>query len=248
MDQVSVQIHSESVINMKSWVMPMIFVLIALVFCQSAPAAEFGGYVTLTSDYVKRGVSQSDSGPAIQLSGDLSFDNGLYAGAWGSSVDIENGPTRTRDLEINFYVGYAVDISAAWQMSFGAVAYAYPGQTGSVDYDYEEFSVGASFDDRLWLEFAYSPDLYHTGRSTTNIDLFAEWPVNGVWSFGAGAGHYDTSDLTGSAYSYWQLGTTASLRWVDLDFRYHDTDKWVPIISTHERAKSRFVVTIQIPF
>ncbi len=144
MDQISVQIHSESAINMKSWVMPMIFVLIALVFCQSAPAAEFGGYVTLTSDYVKRGVSQSDSGPAIQLSGDLSFDNGVFAGAWGSSVDIQNGPTRKRDLEINFYVGYVVDISATWRMSVGAVAYTYPGQTGNVDYDYEEFSVGAS--------------------------------------------------------------------------------------------------------
>lgn len=228
--------------------MPLIFVFLALIYCQSAPAAELGGYIALTSDYVKRGVTQSDSDPAIQLSGDLNFDNGLFIGAWGSSVDIQNGPARKRDLEVNFYAGYAVDVSATWQMSVGAVAYTYPGQTGSVDYNYEEYSVGASFDDRMWLQFAYSPDLYDTGRSSTNIDLFAEWPINSVWSLGAGAGRYDTSDLTGSAYSYWQLGATASLSWADLDFRFHDTDKWVPIISTQERAKSRFVLKIQIPF
>ena len=31
-----------------------------LIFCQDLLAAEFGGYVALTTDYVKRGVSQSD--------------------------------------------------------------------------------------------------------------------------------------------------------------------------------------------
>ena len=133
-------------------------------------------------------------------------------------------------------------------MSVAAVAYTYPGQTGNIDYDYEELFLGASFDDRLWLELAYSPDLYNTGRSSTNIDLFYEWPINGVWTFGAGAGHYDTSDLSGDSYSYWQLGATASLSWADLDFRFHDTDRWVPIISTPDRAKSRFVLKIQIPF
>ena len=219
-----------------------------LVFCQFAPAAEFGGYLALTTDYVRRGVSQSDSGPAIQLSGDVNFDNGLFIGTWGSSVDINNGPTRQRDLEVNFYAGYVVDVLESWRMSVAAVAYTYPGQTGNIDYDYEELFLGASFDDRLWLELAYSPDLYNTGRSSTNIDLFYEWPINGVWTFGAGAGHYDTSDLSGDSYSYWQLGATASLSWADLDFRFHDTDRWVPIISTPDRAKSRFVLKIQIPF
>lgn len=242
------QIHSEWAISVKSWVMPMIVVFLVLVFCQSAPATEFSGYFALATDYVKRGVSQSDSGPAIQLSGDLNFDNGLFIGAWGSSVDIQNGPTRRRDLEVNLYAGYAVDVSSTWQMSVAAVAYTYPGQTGGIDYNYEEYSLDASFDDRMWLQFAYSPDLYNTGRSSTNIDLFTEWPINDVWSFGAGAGRYDTSDLTGSAYSYWQIGATASLKWADLDFRFHDTDRSVPIISTHERAKSRFVLKVQIPF
>jgi len=215
---------------------------------QNSLAADFGGYLTLATDYVKRGVSQSDGNPALQLGADVNFDNGFFLGAWGSTIDIYNGPSRQRDLEVNYYAGYVFDVSNTWQMSLGAVAYAYPGQTGSINYDYQEYTLGANFDDRIWLELAYSPDLYHTGLSTTNVDLFAEWPINSVFFVGGGAGYHDASNLTGSAYQYWQLGLTASLKWADIDLRIHDTDRSVPIISTPERAEARIVLKIQFPF
>jgi len=226
---------------------PLLFLMLLLIGRFSA-AAEFAGYIALTTDYVKRGVSQSDSDPALQLGGDVSFVNGLYFGAWASTTDIDNGPDRHRDREINYYVGYVLDIGKSWQISANAVAYEYPGQTGNVDYNYQEYSIGGSYDDRLWLEFAYSPDLYNTGLSSTNIDLYAEWPLKGAFTIGGGAGYYDTSNLTGSAYKYWQLGITKSFKWADVDLRFYDTDEWVPIISTPDRAKSRVVLKIQIPF
>lgn len=228
--------------------MQRIFIFVILLVSQNSPAADFGGYLTLTTDYVKRGVTQSDSNAAIQIGAEAGFDNGLFFGAWGSTIDIGNGPSRQRDVEVNYYAGYVFDIASDWQISVGAVAYNYPGQSGNVDYNYEEYSLGGNYNDRVWLELAYSPDLYNTGQSSINVDLFAEWPINNIWAIGGGAGHYDTSNLTGSAYQYWQLGMTASLSWADIDFRFHDTDKWVPIVSTPNRAKSRFVLSIQIPF
>lgn len=228
--------------------MQRVFVLLLLICGHYCLAADFGGYATLTSDYVKRGVTQSDGDPAVQLGVELNFENGFFLGTWGSSVDISNGPAVQRDLEVNYYAGYGFDASNSWRLSASTVAYAYPGQSGRFDYDYTEYSLGASFDDRVWLEVAWSPDLYNSGRSTTNIDLYAEWPINSVWAIGGGAGHYDTSRLTGSSYKYWQLGVTASLRWAAIDLRVHDTDQWVPIISTPERAKFRLVLKIQIPF
>lgn len=228
--------------------MQRVFVCLLLLGSQYASAADFSGYVTLTTDYVKRGVTQSNGNPALQIGAEFDFDIGLFLGAWASTVNIGNSPLRQRDLEVNYYAGYVFEISSAWRISATAVAYDYPGQSGNVDYGYEEYSLGGNFDDRVWLEFAYSPDLYNTGLSTINIDLFAAWPVNNIWAIGGGAGYYDTSNLTGSAYQYWQLGITASLSWADIDFRFHDTDKWVPIISTPDRAKSRFVLKIQIPF
>lgn len=229
--------------------MQRVLVFVLLFGCQYSLAADFGGYVTLTTDYVKRGVTQSDNDPALQLGAEISFENGFFLGAWGSTVDIYNHWTASqRDVEVNYYTGYIFNASGAWQFSVVAVAYDYPGQSGVVKYDYEEYSLGGNFDDRVWLEVAYSPDLYNFGRSSINIDLFTDWPINRVWAVGAGAGYYDTSSITGSAYYYWQLGITASLRWADVDLRFHDTDTWVPIVSTPDRAQSRFVLTVQIPF
>ena len=222
--------------------------LLLLVCSQPGLAADFGGYVSLTTDYVKRGVTQSDGDPALQLGVEINFENGFFLGAWGSTVDIYRAPDVQRDLEVNYYAGYDLDVSESWRLFARMVAYAYPGQTGGFDYDYEEYSIGASFDDRVWLEVAWSPDLYHTDRSTSNVDLYAEWPLNSIWAIGGGAGYYDTSSLTGRGYAYWQLGVTAAWSRASIDLRVHDTDQSVPIVSTPERAKSRLVLTLQIPF
>ena len=228
--------------------MPLVLVLMLLICSSPTIAADFGGYVAITTDYVKRGVTQSDSDPALQLGAEFSFDSGFYLGAWGSTIDINNGPTRQRDQEVNYYAGYVLSATDSLRFSATAVAYVYPGQTGNVDYDYQEYSLTGNFEDRVWLEIAYSPDLYNSGHASTNIDLYAEWPLNNHWAVGAGVGHYDTSRLTGKSYRYWQLGITKSFRWADIDLRFHDTDTWVPIISNPDRAKSRAVLKIQIPF
>ena len=228
--------------------MPLILIFLLLICSQPISAADFGGYVALMTDYVRRGVTQSDGDPALQLGVDVSFDSGFYLGAWGSTIDITNGPSRQRDQEVNYYAGYLLSATDSLRFSAAAVAYVYPGQTGNVDYNYQEYSLTGNFDDRVWLEFAYSPDLYNTGRSSTNIDLYAEWPINNDWAIGVGAGQYDTSNLTGKSHQYWQLGITRSFRWADVDLRFHDTDSWVPIISNPDRAKSRVVLKIQMPF
>lgn len=225
-------------------------VLVAILTSHAAIAtgAEITGYAAITSDYVKRGVTQSDGDPAVQLGVDLAFTNGFFAGVWGSTMDIDNGPSRLRDSEVNYYAGYAHDVSELWRITGHVVAYRYPGQTGSVDYGYEEYSVGVGYDDRIWLEYSHSPDLYNTGLSSENVDLYGEWPVNSTWAVGGGGGYYDTSKLTGNTYWYWHLGATGSFKYVDVDIRFHDTDRWVPIVSTPDRADARAVLTIRIPF
>lgn len=222
--------------------------LVALFALPAAIAAEFSGYLVLTSDYVKRGVSQSDSDAALQLGGDIFFDSGWFLGAWGSTIDISSGPTRHRDREVNLYVGYAYDVSDLWRVSAYAVSYEYPRQTGSVNYDHVEYSITANFDDRIWVDYSHSPDLYNTKRSSDNLELFAELPLRNNWSIGFGVGYYDVSDLVGIGYGYWQLGITGSFKYADIDFRYHDTNRSVPFISTDDRSRARVAVTIEIPF
>jgi len=213
-----------------------------------ADAAELSGYAVLTTDYVFRGVTYSDSHGAVQLGADVSFDSGLYFGAWGSTVDISNGPGRTRDLEFDYYVGYAQDISNRWSVGANFVSYNFPGAEGQFDYDYFEYSLISNYNDRVWFEYSYSPDLYHSGFSTQNYELYSEWPIASDLTLGTGVGLYDVSNLAGYDYSYWQLGVTRSFGIVDLDLRYFDTSDWVPIVSTPDRAQSRIVLGVRIQF
>ena len=213
-----------------------------------ASAAQLTGYAVLTSDYVWRGVTQSDGDAAIQLGGDVFFDSGWFLGAWGSTIDIDNGPTQHRDRELNLYAGFAYDVSSRWRMSARVVSYKYPGQTGDIDYDYVEYSLATNYDDRFWLEYSYSPDLYNTNLESHNIEAYAERPLAGIWSIGAGIGYFDVSELSGNGYGYWQLGVTGSFQYADLDFRYHDTNRSAMYVSTDERSKARVAVTITVSF
>jgi len=59
--------------------------------------------VAATSNYVWRGMTQSDDAPAIQGGFDLEY-KGFYVGTWGSSVQF--GDTTTA-MEADLYAGYA---------------------------------------------------------------------------------------------------------------------------------------------
>ncbi len=147
-----------------------------------------------------------------------------------------------------YYVGVDREIGNHWSLGANLVAYTYPGQSGGFDYDYEEISLAVNYRDRAWLEFSYSPDLYHSGRAARNIDLFTEWPLPKQFVMGAGIGHYDPSDLTGAAYTYWQIGITRPLGIVDVDLRFHDTSAAVPIVSTPYRADARIALSLRLAF
>lgn len=211
-------------------------------------AADLNGYAVLTTDYVFRGVTYSDGNPAAQLGADVSFDSGFYAGVWASTIDISNGPSRQRDTELTYYVGYTAEVTNDWALGVNFVAYTYPGATGAIDYAYEEWSLSANYADRAWVEYSYADDLYSAGSTTHNIDLFAEWPLPRNYSIGAGIGRYDVSNLAGSAYTYWQLGVSKPFGRVLLDLRYHDANRWVPIVSSDYRADARVAFSIQLAF
>lgn len=222
--------------------------LIAIFSGSLSQAADFTGYAVLTTDYVFRGVSYSDSHAAAQLGGDVVFDTGIYFGAWASTVDLSSGSGGQRDLQVDYYVGYGFDLSNKWSLGANVVSYNFPGAEGQFDYDYFEYSLTSNYNDRIWFEYSFSPDIFHTGYSTHNYDLYSEWQPGGELTIGAGVGYYDVSNLIGSGYTYWQLGVTHPIGAVDVDLRYFDTSDWLPIISTPERAEARLVLSVRFQF
>lgn len=211
-------------------------------------AADVTGYVVLTTDYVFRGVTYSDGHAAAQAGADIALDSGLYFGIWGSTVDVSSSESRHRDRQLNYYLGYSHDLQKAWSIGANVIAYTFPGTEGDIDYDFLEYSIVTNYDDRIWLEYSYSPDLFHSSRHSHSLDLYTEWPLIAGLMLGAGAGYYDVSDLTGIGYGYWQLGLTRSFSRIDVDLRYHDSNRAVPVISTVERAEARVVLSAKLVF
>ena len=60
--------------------------VLALTGTGVAHAGTVAGSATLVSDYVFRGVSQTNQDPAVQAGVEWAADNGFYVGTWGSNI------------------------------------------------------------------------------------------------------------------------------------------------------------------
>lgn len=82
--------------------------------------AEISANATVVSDYVFRGITQTDNGAALQAGLDYSHSSGAYASLWASNVDFGDDTT----LEYDYIAGYATEISGVG-IDAGYVSYNY---------------------------------------------------------------------------------------------------------------------------
>jgi uncharacterized protein (TIGR02001 family) len=177
------------------------------------------GFVT---DYVFRGVSQTDESMAIQGGFDYEHGNGLHAGVWGSNIDFNN--PQDGSLELDVYAGYANEINN-FSYDVGGIYYAYPGSDSSLDYDYWEayLALGYQFDIvGLSAGMNYSPEFFgDTGDATY---VYAGLDVDLPHDFAASAhiGHQEIDEATD--YTDWSVGLGYNWSDFDFDLTYTDTD------------------------
>ena len=182
---------------------------------------EVSANVALTSDYKFRGISQSDESPALQGGFDLGFDNGMYIGTWASSVDFDtDGDGFDGSLELDYYVGWASDITDTVGVDVGVLYYSYPGDDGP-DGDYLEFYGRVSIADGT-LGFAYSDDYY--GETDTFYYLHGEYSfaLGNNLSLDLHVGYNDLDEDGGflsdgqDSYIDYSVGLSTSVASVDL--------------------------------
>ena len=118
----------------------------SLVFAaDAAPASDFtAAYnVGLFSQYIFRGLTQTNNKPALQGGFDVNHKSGLYIGGWASNVswlrDNANeavGPVYQSggSLEIDLYGGFKTDVKGVG-IDIGALQYYYPGALNKAVYD-----------------------------------------------------------------------------------------------------------------
>ncbi|MGH1376367.1 MAG: TorF family putative porin [Alphaproteobacteria bacterium] len=187
----------------------------------------FSANTALVSDYVFRGISQSDENVALQGGFDIGHDSGLYAGLWASSIDFNDNDESS--VEVDIYAGYSGEISDV-SYDVGGLYYAYPGADSSLDYDFFEVYGSLAYD----LDIAavsvgvnYSPDYFGGSGDAvyTHLGVDVPLPYDLALSGGVGYQTIDDNDKFGTPdYTDWNL--TLSYEWENVNFfvTYHDTD------------------------
>lgn len=145
--------------------------------------------VSLVTNYLYRGISQTGAQPALQGGFDLAHASGLYIGVWGSSISwLTDSPAVTgatsSQLELDTYFGYK---GAAGDVSYdvGFLRYNYPASytatlpAGSAKADTNEIYGAATFS-IVTAKLSYSlGDLFgiSNAKGSTYLEVNASYPI-----------------------------------------------------------------------
>ena len=205
----------------------------------SANELEFSARAGFASDYIYRGTTLSDHGPAAGAALEASF-GALYAGTTVATVKLPTQPV----AEFTFAGGIRPKI-ATIDFDLGVTYFAYPGErlpgeTNGINY-WEavirgDRSIGKSI--RVAGGYAYSPNVSNTGASSQYVAAGLGFDLPGRLlpqslgvSFTTAAGYSwfgnQAPQLGGfplPAYLNWQAGVTFTHKVFNLDLRYYDTN------------------------
>lgn len=106
---------------------------------QEVEGPRWSANVAVTSDYVFRGVSQTEEDAAVSAGIDMT-SGVFYAGAWASNVSFA-GDDQT-GIEADLSAGVRPEL-AGLNWDFGVVGYVYDEPSG-LDYDYVELKAAVS--------------------------------------------------------------------------------------------------------
>ena len=222
----------------------------------------------VTSDYVFRGVSQTDNDPTMQGGIDLSYGI-LYAGVWGSGLDFD-AILNDANAEIDWYGG----IKPTWgpaTFDFGVIYYTYPSESyfgapaTTPDLNYVELKAGVSgtIHEKLALGgyIYWSPDYFAETGSVWTFEGSAGYTFQQVGVFTpsiTGAiGYQTSSDGAYDAwngfdnYTYYNAGLVLAVEKLTFDFRYWGTSGASNIVSDgltciNDYCDSRFVFSAKV--
>ena len=194
----------------------------------AAPASPhtFTGNVGLFSQYVFRGLSQTNEDPAVQGGLDYSHSSGLYAGTWASNISWlkDSGLYNSSSMEWDFYGGFKGTFgSSDFTYDVGFLYYYYPGDVapGFIKADTQELYGALGW---KWLSAKYSYSIDDTfgvpnSDGSWYLDFSAAVPVADT-GLTVNA-HYGIQKFDGStngvsnddAFSYddWKLGVSYAL-------------------------------------
>ncbi|MBU2179269.1 MAG: TorF family putative porin [Gammaproteobacteria bacterium] len=208
--------------------------VLSLGFAATAVQAEtaLSGSLTLTSDYLFRGISQTDEGMALQGGLTLADDSGFYLSTWGSNITFGQG-----SMELDILAGWSGKLSEDWTTDVGIMQYRYPNGDNETDqFNFVELYSKFIYQD-LTLGLAYSSDYFGT-----DVDKYFYYSADYNYSlvenlslqFHLGYNQFDNNTeyatflaagpVSGKGYMDWSIGATTDWMGTSLSLKYADTD------------------------
>ena len=204
-----------------------------------ANAEDISANVGLASDYMFRGVSQTDNQMALQGGFDWAHESGFYIGTWASNVDSNFfGGAQDPQLEVDLYAGYGAEVGA-FSYDLGVLGYFYPGADNAAADDFQtvEFYVGGGYalTDALSLnaKLFYTSELNFVGVDEDGMyfTVGADYALMDNLSFSAAVGMssgdaFETLGGPGGPDSYmdYSVGVSTSFAGADFSLTYIDSD------------------------
>lgn len=197
--------------------------LCAATAASQPPPAALRAYLTATTDYIDRGLSQSASHGSAQFGIDYQHRSGFFVGAWATDVEYarRRSEEHWRTFGVDYYAGYARR-NGDWSWSTALARYAYPG--APYDYDYTELNGSVSYRERLSYSVALIPNLLSVEHRALDQAVSLRFPARWNVELSATAGKFRAAGLPSANYSYWNAGASKVLPRFVIDLRYYDTN------------------------
>jgi uncharacterized protein (TIGR02001 family) len=166
-----------------------------------APDLTVAYNVGLYSQYIFRGLTQTNREPAIQGGVDLTHSSGFYLGAWGSNISwlkddvgaVGSGNSFYKSggsIEMDIYGGYRHTFASGLGIDFGALQYYYPGSRrdgafsayanttelyGALSYGWLQAKISGVVSDSAWTVGRYEGN---PNSSSADGTYYAELNAN----------------------------------------------------------------------
>jgi uncharacterized protein (TIGR02001 family) len=207
----------------------------ALLGTTVAAHAELSANVAAASNYLFRGITQTDDGAAVSGGLDYGHDSGFYLGTWMSNVDFA-------DAEVDVYAGFGGEAGVGDGLGYdvGALYYYYP-DGGNIDYAevYGNLSYGIVSGGIAYTVYGEidGDGAFDSGDVYVHASLDLPIAMPEGFSSNVFAGYYDFDNA--DSYSHWGLSVSkdaGDFGSVSVSYEQATDDKGSDAVSTDDTA------------
>jgi uncharacterized protein (TIGR02001 family) len=230
------------------------------------PDWTFTSNIGLFSQYIFRGVSQTNEKPAVQGGFDLAHKSGFYVGTWASNISwlSDATPAVSASLEWDMYGGYKGTLPADFGYDLGFMYYYYPGSYPGLDYTKPNTLALYAVISWKFLSLRYNNSVgnktfgFPDSRGSDYVDLAANYDIIEKVSETVGKvtliGHIGHQRFRGSSdfdYTDWKIGASTEVYGLTVGVYFTDTNAKTDLYTNafgKQIAKNQFVGFIQKTF